>query len=654
MLSYSIKSIKTKSLQDFQLEVREKLAAQFHFFQNSEQQMLAWDISSKWIWDATQDLEANSDLLRVVFELTPPLSLERPDITVIGEKVVLVIEAKTGTTETVNAALKQVVRYARNIYNYADVGRKYAIFPVLLREGAKGILPAELHENEPTTDRVVDIPPSKLRDLISVIDAPLDFNTSDPSTWLYHPRPSIVDAARVMFSQTTDQGILESLADDDELSALVNSCTEQIRFAKENKKRLVLAVSGVPGAGKTLVGLRLANSSIIHELCSDTDTSPPLYLSGNGPLVDVLTEALVRDERLRTKCSREIAEDRAKAKIRLIHGLTENKFAVTTHVLIFDEAQRAWDEQRMRTKTGQHDLGSEAEEVLRRVERDVDWSVVICLVGTGQQINDGERGMSTWTDAIKTRAAAGADWELHGSAKIAAEDGADLDVIVDHPELHLKVVRRANDASVLGDWVSALLNDEIEEASALRKEFKDFPIFVTRDLNVAKSWLKDPSRPKYETFGLLASSKSARLSIYGVDAQASAGSTHDWTQWFLDTPPNLNSAMNLEVAATEFKCQGLELDRTGVCWSWDLIHKDGGWVTRKIQKRNSQWSINKSRREFAINSYRVLLTRARAGMIIWVPEGSADDPSRKPSEVDATFKILVAAGCTPLDGFKSN
>jgi hypothetical protein len=343
----------------------------------------------------------------------------------------------------------------------------------------------------------------------------------------------------------------------------------------------------------------------------------------------------------------------ALAKIRLIHGLTENKFAVKTHVLVFDEAQRAWDQEHMQTKAGNKNVGSEAEEVLRRVEKDIDWAVVICLVGTGQQINVGERGMSTWTDAIKVRRKNGSHWEIHGSRAVAEEDGADAEIVVDRPELHLKVVRRADDASMLGDWVASVLNNKIDHAAEIRKEFIDFPIFITRDLNVMKSWLKDPSRPKYESFGLLASSNSARLAIYGIDAQASANSTHDWTQWFLDQPPNLNSSMNLEVAATEFKCQGLELDRAGICWSWDFIHTDNGWIARKLQKRNSKWSINKVRRDFAVNSYRVLLTRARAGMIIWVPEGDEFDPSRKPEELDLTYETLVKAGCKPLHKFES-
>jgi hypothetical protein len=301
----------------------------------------------------------------------------------------------------------------------------------------------------------------------------------------------------------------------------------------------------------------------------------------------------------------------------------------------------------MRRKTQNHSLGSEANEVLARMET-LDWSVVVCLVGTGQQINNGEKGMATWTKAVSERAEAGHNWTLYGSADNALLDYADTTDIVNTPELHLQIVRRAENASLLGDWVGLLIEGNITGAARVRECFPEFPIRITRSLEDARIWLRDPSRPHYETYGLLASSKSARLSVYGVDAQSAAGLNHDWTQWFLDRPPNLNSSMNLEVAASEFKCQGLELDRTCVCWSWDLVFHKDGWNTRKISKRQGNWSKNKAQREYALNAYRVLLTRARVGMIIWVPNGSKEDPSRKVEEMDLVYDTLVQAGCSPL------
>ena len=647
MIEFAASSIKQLRAEDFAALVSEKLAAKLHFFENSSEQMLAWETSALWVHKSLNLTNSTTDKLRIIFEFAPPLTNRRPDVLIIGKDFVLVIEVKTGTHESVSHAKKQTLDYARTIYNYINIGREKTIVPILLRPAGIDSVILIDDKSEPTIREVWDIAPDKLHLLLEEVIAHETYEDSSPDQWLFSPRPTIVDAARLMFSQTSDINVLTKMADDEELEALISTCTELMELAKAEKRHIVLAVSGVPGAGKTLVGLRLANSGIIQELCKDDDSSPPLYLSGNGPLVDVLTEALSRDERQRTGCSVEVAREIALAKIRLIHGLTTNKFAVKTHVLIFDEAQRAWSEEWMRTKTRNHDVGSEANEVLARMET-LQWSVVVCLVGTGQQINSGEKGMATWTQAISERAIAGQNWSLYGDAKTASQDNADISQIIDTPQLNLQIVRRAENASMLGDWVGRLLEGNIADAAKIRNEFPEFPIRITRSLENARNWLLDPTRPHYETIGLLASSKSARLAPYGVDAQSSAGMTHDWTQWFLDRPPNLNSSAKLEIAASEFKCQGLELDRTCVCWSWDFIFNEDKWVTRKINKREGRWDKNEARREYALNTYRVLLTRARAGMIIWVPIGDDDDTSRKISEMNTVYDTLLEAGCLPI------
>lgn len=647
MIDFKAESIKKLTSEQFQTIVIEKLSTTLHFFENSPEQIKAWEISAKWIHLSLSESSFATDNLRVIFEFAPPLTNERPDVLIIGEHFVFVIEAKTGTQESPIQAKKQVLGYARTLYNYINVGQEKTIIPIVLRTGAAGSFILNHDKREPVLEEVLDISPNLLTDLLEKIPPCMEFDDSSPEQWLFNPRPTIIQAARLMFSETTEMNVLATLADDDELEKLITTCSELIKQAKTDKTHVVLAVSGVPGAGKTLVGLRLANSQVIQDLCNDDDSSAPLYLSGNGPLVDVITEAISRDEVKRTGCNVQKAREIAKAKVRLIHGLTSNKFAVDTHVLIFDEAQRAWSEEWMRTKTQNHALGSEAYEVLSRMET-LEWSVVICLVGTGQQINSGEKGMATWAKAISQRSGEGHPWTMFGDAQIASLDHADTSDIVDTPQLHLAIVRRAENASLLGDWVGHLINGDIAEAAKIRKEFPEFPIRITRSLDKARSWLRDPSRPHYETFGLLASSKSARLSVYGVDAQSAAGMNHDWTQWFLDRPPNLNSSMNLEVAASEFKCQGLELDRTCVCWSWDFVFDKDQWITRRINKGKGTWGKNDARREYALNAYRVLLTRARTGMIVWVPSGSNEDPSREVEEMDLVYDTLVQAGCSPL------
>ena len=281
---------------------------------------------------------------------------------------------------------------------------------------------------------------------------------------------------------------------------------------------------------------------------------------------------------------------------------------------------------------------------------DLDWSVVICLVGTGQQINAGERGLQTWVQAIERRNAipGGKQWKLYVDTAVAQSEKLNSSAISHNDSLNLRVVRRAENASSLGEWVNLVLEARFDDASRLRTEFSNFPIFLTRDLAIARQWLREQTKP-FETSGLLASSKSARLSIYGVDAQTSAGSTQDWPQWYLDTPPNLNSSQNLEVAASEFNCQGLELDWVGVCWSWDLVLTSGGWNPRKINRRSGRWNKNAAAGDYLINAYRVLLTRARSGMVIWVPFGDSGDASRSPKEADQIFNSLVQAGCNELN-----
>ncbi len=647
MIEFSVRDVRSFGLENFRTQVSRELALDLAYFENSHEQIEAWKISAQWIYEALSSTRTISDNLRIIFEFTPPLSIERPDIVIVSDDYVLVVEAKTGTRESVSQAKRQVLRYARHLYNYIDVGQEKTIVPVLLRSGGKMDSKLATQMAEPDRDLILDLAPKNLGSLLSQMGEPQNYEKTKTENWLFIPRPSIVDAARLMFNDNTDRNVLSAMADDEELADLVQTCVDLIHKAKIEKSHIILAVSGVPGAGKTLVGLRLANSTEVQELCIDEGFSPPLYLSGNGPLVDVLTEALARDHRSRTGSSAVVALEIAQAKIRLIHGLTTDKFAVRTHVLIFDEAQRAWTEEQMRKKTGDKSLSSEATEVLRRMEG-LDWSVVICLVGTGQQINDGEKGMVTWTKAISERALDEKFWTLHGDARTASLDGADIGLIIDTPKLHLAHVRRADNASKLGDWVAELLNANIKDAQKIRSDFAAFPIYVTRSLETARTWLLDPQRPRSETFGLLASSKSARLSKYGIDTQSSASMNHPWAQWFLDRPPNLNSSEMLEIAASEFKCQGLELDRVCVCWSWDLTFVNSKWVTRQIDRRRGKWKQNSKKREYGINAYRVLLTRARSGMIIWVPKGEDNDTSRSEKEMQNVYTALLQSGCTPL------
>jgi hypothetical protein len=654
-VSFSFAEISQRTEITFVSEVTKALTGALAGLPITDEQIEAWEKSAAWLHKAVLSTNGTNPKARLVLELAPPFEIQRSDFVIISAGHILVGEAKTGIAESVSSTRKQVEDYARTIHSFVDFSRDRFLVPLIVRARAKRVnhhLPTGFDRNRlgPT----LDVHPDDLGLLFAALEPEPSFESTDPKKWLFSPRPNIITAARLMLSQTSDRGVLGALTDDEELQSVIAVC-EQIATDTMNKTlgsgHAVVAVTGVPGAGKTLVGLRLAHSDALNKLSTSATSTPPMYLSGNGPLVDVLTEALIRDEVKRTKCSRTEAETTAKAKIRLVHGLTTDKLAVRTHVLIFDEAQRAWTEEHMRRKLRTDEFGSEAEEILKRMENDdLGWSVVICLVGTGQQINSGEKGLSTWLQAIERRAAAsdGKSWQLYVDGEVAASEGLLSDRLRDTPALNLRVVRRAHNASGLGDWVNFLLEGRYEDARKVRGDFSEFPIYVSRDLTLARDWLRSSTR-QFETCGLVASSKSARLSIYGVDAHTSAGSSHDWPQWYLDQPPNLNSAKNLEVAASEFKCQGLELDWVGICWSWDLIPRTGRWLPRKINKRSGRWNKNEAAGDYLINAYRVLLTRARNGMVIWVPEGSQVDPSRSPNEIESVYQALLSAGCTNLE-----
>lgn len=653
-VSFSFADVSKQDSSAFADDVVKSLATNFAGLKTQDEQLEAWRKSATWLHRSIQATNGSNPNARVIFELAPPFEVQRSDFVIISNHHILVGEAKTGEKESFLAARQQVENYARTIHSFVDFSRDRCIVPLVVRKNAKRAkhpLPAGSGIGDVAD--TLDVHPEDLGDLLKVLEYEESFDSTDPKNWLFSPRPNIITAARLMLSQTSDRGVVSSLTDDEELKRVISVCesiADATRTRKDGVSNAVIAVTGVPGAGKTLVGLRLAHSAFLNELSGNSESTPPMYLSGNGPLVDVLTEALIRDEMKRTKCKKQDAEMFAKAKIRLVHGLTTDKLAIKTHVLIFDEAQRAWTEEHMRRKLRRDEFGSEAEEILKRMEDDdLGWSVVICLVGTGQQINSGEKGLQTWVEAIerRTHAADGRPWLLYVDEEVAKAEAVSSTLIRNEESLNLKVVRRANNASALGEWVNLLLLSQFDEANALRRDFEEFPLFVSRDLMAARSWLRASARP-FETCGLVASSKSARLSIYGVDAQTSAGSDHDWPQWYLDSPPNLNSSKNLEIAASEFKCQGLELDWVGVCWSWDFLPSSSGWLSRKINKRSGRWNRNEAGANYLMNAYRVLLTRARNGMVIWVPEGNDKDPSRSPKEIDRAYEALIAAGCNRL------
>lgn len=600
----------------------------------------------------------------LLFEYMPPLVTRRSDLVVVGDGFALVIEAKTGESSSRVSARKQAVGYAEDLYWNHSAARNLRLVPAFLRwRGRTSKTPVAIPQrgDRPTSDMCHELLPPKI---VSVLhDLSASYSTGElinRDNWnhaAYAPHPDVVQAAVALVAGLEDQGISAALADDAELDRIAGQLVSEVHQAAEGSKHRLLLVTGVPGSGKTLVGLRLAHDRSVVTRLKEIDPTTALFLTGNKPLVDVLTEALTRDLIHRREMTRAEAERIAGVGIKLVHafaraGLADEDNMPIPHVAVFDEGQRMWEADRLSAK---HGLGrggeiSEPEIILRQLEKRT-WAVVVVLIGDGQEIHTGEAGAHLWSEAVLSRNAAGARWSALGSpSAITRNDGA----LERSDALHLRHNRRAIGAASMSEWVDQVLaGDQVAALAAVAKMGKQFPILVTRDLDATREWLR--SREAWTRYGLVASSRSSRLRAYGIEMDNEFQAGIAWPKWFLDRPPSLLASTALEVAASEFKCQGLELDYVGVLWSWDMIRHEGKWKTRRLEGDRLAWrepggrSASEKRR-FALNAYRVLLTRARKGLVIWVPTGAEGDPTRPPHEMDDVADYLVRCGGRVLTG----
>ena len=430
--------------------------------------------------------------------------------------------------------------------------------------------------------------------------------------------------------------------------------------ARAAKVKIIAFVTGVPGAGKTLVGLNIATKK--YDKALDTHA---VFLSGNDPLVMVLREALIRDafRQLPGQSKRQERTDirhEVKAFIQNVHhfrdaGVRDPDGPPADRVVIFDEAQRAWNREMtsefMRRKKGVPDFKqSEPEFLISYMDRHPDWTVVVCLVGGGQEINRGEAGISAWLDAVREQFA---DWRVYLSHELMASEYAAGHALQrlsgrgnvhEDTALHLAVSMRSFRAENVSAFVKAVLDCEVEGARELLRRFVDrYPIAVTRNLLRAKRWVREHARGS-ERYGLVASSGAQRLKPHAIDVRVNVNPVH----WFLNGIDDTRSSYYLEDAATEFQVQGLELDWVCVTWDADLRFRSSGWHYHAFLGK--RWTnVNKpDRRQYLLNAYRVLLTRARQGMVICVPEGDASDPTRHQNFYDPTFDYLVDIGIPVL------
>ncbi len=596
----------------------------------------------------------------IYFEYSIPRMGRRIDVVLLIGPVIFVLEFKVGESEFSNYALDQVCDYALDLKNFHDSSHKQYIAPILIATNAKDIVP--IVAVTPQNDKLLFPIKSNINLLRKVIEDVLDFvdgNDIDVNQWesgRYCPTPTIIEAAIALYNNHSVAEITRSDASATNLSQTSAAISEIIRSSRENSHKTICLVTGVPGAGKTLVGLDIATKHIDKE-----DDLYSVYLSGNGPLVKILCEALARD---RVERGREVGEkirigtarSAVKSFIQNVHLFRDDclldKFAAPKeHVAIFDEAQRAWDMEQtssfmLRKKNTPNFNQSEPEFLISCMNRHTDWAVIVCLVGGGQEINTGEAGIGEWIDSINRSFP---DWHIYISSRLTDSEYNAEKMLFDlrsrqhvtyHDGLHLAVSMRSFRAEDVSLLVNQILDLEIDSARQTYAKVKDkYPIVITRDLSKAKKWLKGQARGS-ERYGIVVSSQAERLKPHAIDVKSPMDPVH----WFLDEKDDVRSSYYLEDVATEFDVQGLELDWACVTWDADFRHNQGGWSHHSFC--GNRWNrINKEeRKQYLKNAYRVLLTRARQGMVLVVPDGDAEDLTRNSQYYDGTFKFLKEIG----------
>lgn len=662
----------------------------------------------------------------IFFEYSIPRLGKRADVILLIKDVVIVLEYKVGEKSYERPDLEQVWDYALDLKYFHQKSHELWIVPILVATAAS----ERSHVFQPSKydDKVLEPVCSNDSTLRAIIDQVLELlaKSETPEGWgmsPYNPTPTIVQAATTLYRRKNLEN--KSIADitnhtsEDRTEKATEAVLRIVEESKRKGQKSICFITGVPGAGKTLVGLDIAINLFEENenKKAEENRSLAVYLSGNGPLVKVLREALARDaveqekkKNPKTKYNKTRAHKAVDSFIMDVYhhrdyvlqmvkkpilpdthtlsvdssvAVNDGSEWLTEHVDIFDEAQRSWTYEQLRNwlsrKKGiQNFPMSEPEFLTWGLDKKKDWAVIVCLVGGGQEINTGEAGISTWLSAIHD---AFDNWHVYYPANLREKEYADgkveerLAAIPEaqkHPieELHLAVSKRSFRAENLSLFVKALLDVDVELAKEqLQKLDANYPIRLTRDLEKAKDWLRKVHRGS-ERYGLLVSSQAYRLRPLSIDVRCKPDTVH----WFLDDITDIRSSLFLEDAATEFDVQGLELDYAGIVWDGDMIYdpdhvvlskKDrkkpeliqGPWTQRSFNGGVWQNVASDMRRMYQLNAYRVLLTRARQGMVICVPAGNSTknidgsylDPTRVPLFYDSTYEYLKSLGIKELE-----
>lgn len=590
-------------------------------------------------------------------EFSIPRMGKRADAVLLLDGVVYVIEFKVHAKAFDGYAIDQVHDYALDLKNFHLGSHGLPIVPVLCATEAPEQSLGEIVWAEDTVCQPVLVGRSGLQHALRIKPATYGTDYVDVNWWRtagYRPTPTIIEAAEALYRSHAVEEISRSDAGAKNLLSTSDKIAEIIDQSKRTSRKSICFITGVPGAGKTLAGLNIAAKRTERH-----EDEHAVFLSGNGPLVDVLREALARDEVKRVGRKKTDALRAVRRFVQNIHHFRDHYLGSSEEpfekVVVFDEAQRAWTKDQaskfMQTKRGHADFAmSEPEFLISVMNRHRDWCTIICLIGGGQEINTGEAGLAEWLEALDERFP---DWDVHASSLLedrhytvdsAATRLLGSHSIEKHPELHLSVSMRSFRAEKLSAFVGYFLDGDAEQAHTALSDLQGrYPIAVTRDLETVRDWLRDRARGT-ERFGLLASSGGYRLRPEGIHVKAKI----DPTSWFLNDRFDVRSSYYLEEVATQFDVQGLELDWAGVCWDADLRLVNNRWTYQSFKGTKWQNVNDTTKQLYLLNAYRVLLTRARQGMVIFVPKGDLRDPTRPPSYYDMTYDYMLSCGVVPL------
>ncbi len=616
-------------------------------------QLSAWSSQIRLLQSELQGIAGH-----IYFEFSIPRMGRRVDVVLLIGPVIFVMEFKVGASQFDQSALNQVWDYALDLKNFHATSHRGNLVPILIATGATASRPVSLIADHDSVFRPIAVHPNGFKTALNAALSAISAESMSAQAWAsgsYLPTPTIIEAARSLYARHSVENIARNDAGARNLRFTSKRIDDLIDEARANNHKIICFVTGVPGAGKTLVGLNVATQRRDKDLPTHA-----VFLSGNGPLVAVLREALTRDEFARqktenSKARKGVIGESVKAFVQNVHHFRDDCLddtgAPAEHVVIFDEAQRAWNLKQtagfMSRKKGRPDFSqSEPEFLISCMDRHKDWAVIVCLVGGGQEINTGEAGIDAWIEAINSKFP---NWHMYVSSKLDDSEyaaGTVLEECRQRPfthfdtSLHLGVSMRSFRAENVSGFVKALLDCERDGArKALAELIARYPIAITRDLGLAKQWVRRHARGS-ERYGLLASSKAQRLKPHAIDIRVEIDPVH----WFLNDRDDTRSSYYLEDAATEFQVQGLELDWACVTWDGDLRFNGKGWEFHDF--RGSRWCniLQPDNRLYLRNAYRVLLTRARQGMVIFVPRGDAEDPTRSSAFYDPTFEYLINLG----------